>query len=203
HRQHAHHVVESVQRLPHALGQHRGGDPGGAARRHALSHPVPRRPAAVRHHLPRQHRGRAGAATAARAVFAPLMSAASLFGDHRRRSAAMGQALTWLCGGALAFNLLLVIAIMVLMAVNGLSYFWQKDLVLLELKDGRKLLGEIWEVEKVAAAPGQPALDRLRIKVGNRDVGGLDFAWIDEKDVAGRSRPPGAVLLERLEWGNF
>ncbi|HEY7213930.1 MAG TPA: phosphate ABC transporter permease PstA [Thermoanaerobaculia bacterium] len=128
---------------------------------------------------------------------------ASSFGDRRRRSAAIGQALTWLCGGALAFNLLLVIAIMVLMAVNGLSYFWQKDLVLLDLKDGRKLLGEIWEVEKAPAAHGQPAIDRMRIKVGNRDVGGLDFAWIDAKDVAQRSRPREAVLLERLEWGNF
>ena len=131
------------------------------------------------------------------------MSAASLFGDHRRRTAALGQAFTWLCGGALAFNLLLVIAIMILMAVNGLAYFWQRDLVLLKLKDGRKLLGEIWEVEKVSAAPGQRALDRMRIKIGNRDVGGLDFAWIDEKDVAKRSRPRDAVLLERLEWGNF
>jgi phosphate transport system permease protein len=118
----------------------------------------------------------------------------------------MGQAFTWLCGGALAFNLLLVLAIMLLLAVNGLSYFWQKDLVLLTLKDGRKMLGEIWEVEQAAATTGEAAsaaLDRLRIKVGNRDVGGLDFAWIDAKDIAGRSRPESAVLLERLEWGNF
>ncbi len=120
-----------------------------------------------------------------------------------RRTAFLGQAFTWLCGGALAFNLLLVIVIMALMAFNGLSYFWQQDLVQFDLADGRKVLGEVWEVEKVAAAPGEPAIDRFRIKVGNRDVGGLDFAWIDEKDVAGRSRPPKAVLLERLEWGNF
>ena len=121
----------------------------------------------------------------------------------RRRTAFLGQAFTWLCGGALAFNLLLVIVIMGLMAWNGLSYFWQQDLVLFELADGRKLLGEVWEVEQVAATPGEAAIDRLRIKVGNRDVGGLDFTWLDAKDVARRSRPPKAVLLERLEWGNF
>jgi phosphate transport system permease protein len=132
--------------------------------------------------------------------------AAGLFGNYSRRSAAMGQAFTWLCGGALAFNLLLVIAIMFLMAVNGLSYFWQKDLVQLNLKDGRKLLGEVWEVEQAVATTGgtaSAAVDRLRIKVGNRDVTGLDFAWVDEKDIAGRGRPENAVLLERLEWGNF
>jgi phosphate transport system permease protein len=132
---------------------------------------------------------------------------ATFFGDHQRRSSAMGQALTWLCGGALAFNLLLVIAIMALLAYNGLSYFWQKDLVLLSLKDGTKVLGEVWEIEQTAASTeGQPeaaAIDRFRIKIGNRDVGGLDFAWIDEKEVAGRSLPKDAVMLERLEWGNF
>ncbi len=127
----------------------------------------------------------------------------SLFGGYRRRSGAIGQALTWLCGGALAFNLLLVIAILTLLAVNGLSYFWQKDLVLLSLKDGRKVLGEVWEVEKVPIEDGAAAIDRMRLKIGNRDVSGLDFVWIDEKDVARRSRPRDAMMLERLEWGNF
>ncbi|HWN44249.1 MAG TPA: phosphate ABC transporter permease PstA [Thermoanaerobaculia bacterium] len=119
------------------------------------------------------------------------------------RSELFGQAMTWLCGGALAFNLLLVIGIMGLLAWHGLSYFWQKDLVQLTLKDGTRFLGEIWEVEQVAEAPGEPAIDRFRIKTANRDVGGLDFAWIKAVDVASRVRPAGAVLLERLEWGNF
>jgi phosphate transport system permease protein len=128
------------------------------------------------------------------------------FNDYRRRSAAIGQALTWLCGGALAFNLLLVLSILFLLAWNGLSYFWQKGLVELTLKDGSKILGEVWEVEQAPAATGSraaAAIDRLRLKIGNRDVGGLDFAWIDAKDVASRSRPRDAVMLERMEWGNF
>jgi phosphate transport system permease protein len=151
--------------------------------------------------------GAARGAPAARAA-RPNGRFAALAG-RRRRAAVLGQALTWLCGGALAFNLLLVLVIMLLMAWNGASYFWQRDVVLLELRDGGKLLGEVWEVERVAAAPGkggtdgQPAIDRFRLKVGNRDVGGLDFAWVDEKDVLRRSRPGPAVLLERLEWGNF
>jgi phosphate transport system permease protein len=128
------------------------------------------------------------------------------FGDYRRRSEAFGQAMTWLCGGALALNLLLVIGIMSLLIYYGLGYFWQRDLMELTLKDGRKVLGEVWEVEQVAAQTGARAsiaLDRLRLKIGNRDVGGLDFVWLDAKDVASRQRPAGVVLLERLEWGNF
>jgi phosphate transport system permease protein len=125
---------------------------------------------------------------------------------HRRRSAAVGQALTWLCGGALALNLLLVIGIMTLLAYNGLSYFWQKDLVELTLKDGRKILGELWNEEQSAAETGaraSAAIDRVRLKTGNRDVSGLDFVWIDAKDIAGRTRPQDVVMLERLEWGTF
>ena len=130
----------------------------------------------------------------------------SFFSDYRRRSGAVGQALTWLCGGALALNLLLVILIMGLLAYNGLSYFWQRDLIELTLKDGRKILGELWSEEQSAAETGTraaAAIDRIRLKIGNRDVGGLDFVWIDAKDIARRSRPTEVVMLERLEWGNF
>ena len=133
-------------------------------------------------------------------------AATSFFRDYRRRSGAVGQALTWLCGGALALNLLLVILIMGLLAYNGLSYFWQKDLVELTLKDGRKILGELWSEQKSDAETGTreaAAIDRIRLKIGNRDVSGLDFVWIDAKDIARRSRPADVVMLERLEWGNF
>jgi len=140
----------------------------------------------------------------------PATAAARLYGGgeaklakNRRRSSALGRAFTWLCGGALAFNLLLVIGILTLLIVNGMGYFWQKDLVLLAEKDGKKILGEVWEVQKTQVTTDESAHDRFRLKLGNRDVSGLDFAWIDEKDVASRSFPPDAVLLERLEYGNF
>jgi phosphate transport system permease protein len=131
--------------------------------------------------------------------------AAGLYGNKWRRAELTGQAFTWLCGGALAFNVLLVIAILILLAWNGLGYFWQKDLVQLRLKDGRTILGEVWGTEKdpAPAQTGGTPIDRLRLKIGNRDLQGLDFAWIDRKDIAALSHPAGAVLLERLEWGNF
>jgi len=134
---------------------------------------------------------------------APRVS--SLYGSPWRRSEILGHAFTWLCGGALAFNVLLVISILVLLAWNGLGYFWQKELVQLAMKDGRKILGEVWGVEKdpAPAQTGGTPIDRIRLKIGNRDVQGLDFAWIDRKDVAAISRPADAVLLERSEWGNF
>jgi len=128
---------------------------------------------------------------------------ASLYGGDRGWSELLGQSLTWLCGGALAFNILLVLAILSLLLWNGFGYFWQEDLVEFTLKDGTRHLGEIWEEEILPATPETPAADRLRVKIGNRDVAGLDFAWIDRADVASQRKPKDAVLLERLEWGNF
>ena len=133
----------------------------------------------------------------------PRMRTASLFGGDRSWSAIIGQSLTWLCGGALAFNILLVLAILSLLAWKGLGYFWQEDLVEFTLKDGTKQLGEIWEEEILPATPETPAADRLRVKIGNRDIAGLDFAWIDRADIVSQRKPKDAVLLERLEWGNF
>jgi len=122
----------------------------------------------------------------------------------RSRSSAprdlLGQSLTWLCGGALALNLLLILGLLALIAVQGLGFFWQKDLLLLTLTDGTRVFAEIHEREVRPAAAGGP---RLRLKTGNRDLTGLDFRWVEESAIAGRERPRDAVLLERLEWGNF
>ena len=112
----------------------------------------------------------------------------------------LGQSLTWLCGGALALNLLLILGLLALIAVQGLGFFWQKDLLLFTLADGTRLFAEIHEREVRPAAAGGP---RLRLKTGNRDLTGLDFRWVEESAIAARERPRDAVLLERLEWGNF
>src|SRR5262249_7693243 len=156
----------------------------------------------LRHDLPRQHRRRAGPPAAAREVL-PAMTTADiarpsvLIGARARRTAALSEALTWLCGGTLALNLLLMIGIVGLLAWNGFPSFGPHDLPELKLRGGGTLLGEIWEVDKRDAEVARPAVDRLRIKVGNRDVGGLDFAWVERKDVLAETRPAEAVMLER------
>jgi len=137
------------------------------------------------------------------------MADRSLKGGRLRRADVLGQSLTYLCGGALALNLLFVVGIMGLLAYHGLAYFWQKPLVQLEMADGSRYLGELWEVEDIPAPSdetgptGVSPGERYRVKVGNRDVDGVDFRWLQGPEVARRSHPADAVLLERLEWGNF
>jgi len=123
---------------------------------------------------------------------------------RRRRTDVLGQTFTWLCGGALAFNLLLALGLLLLIAAYGLGFFWQLPLVMFTLRDGTQVLGEVHEREPIPPSPEDPNPgDRIRLKVGNRDLYGLDFRWIDERDIASRSTPADAALLERYEWGDF
>lgn len=126
--------------------------------------------------------------------------------SSRRRRDLLGDSLTSLCGGALAVNVLLVLALLGLLAANGLDTFWPRRLVELTLDDGGKLLGEIRDQAPVARVEGRavdPNALRLQLKVGNRDLGAADFLWIDESRIRARDYPADAILLERLEWGNF
>lgn len=118
----------------------------------------------------------------------------------RKKVDRLGMPLTWLCGGALALNLLLTFGLVALIAVNGLAYFWQKEIVLVVMDDGTRHLGEVWGTETI---PDSGGATRTRLKVGNRDLTGLDFVWVDDARIVSRSKPAEATVLERLEWGNF
>jgi phosphate transport system permease protein len=118
----------------------------------------------------------------------------------------LGDSLSALCGGALAVNLLLVAGLVVLIAVNGLGFFWQKDLALVTLEDGTRLLGEIHAREEIPGgedAAGARRPFRIKLKTGNRDLTGADFRWVDEREIRSIGYPPEALVLERAAWGNF
>jgi len=115
------------------------------------------------------------------------------------------DALTWITGGALALDLLMIAGLLALVALRGAGAFWQKPVVALDLADGSHVLGEIHSRERIPDPTTGRRTDatRIRVRVGNRDVTGVDFRWIDERDIRSRSEPADAVMLERLEWGMF
>ncbi len=117
-----------------------------------------------------------------------------------------GTLYVWLCGGGLALSLLMIAGLMILIMVNGLGYFWPKDLVQLTLSDGTAVLGEVTGHEVIhnsVNAKFPEGKGRIQLKVGNRDLYGLDFRWVDEDQIQSRSNPKDVVFLERREWGNF
>ena len=51
--------------------------------------------------------------------------------------------------------------------------------------------------------PSAEFVDRFLVKVGNRDLTGADFRWINDADIVSDERPAEAFVAERTEWGNF
>ena len=122
---------------------------------------------------------------------------------NRRRRDPIGSSLTALCGGALALNLLLILGLLALLFAQGGAYFWQKGFAEFTLADGRRLLGEVVRREEATVRGASTTPARVNLKVANRDVSGADFVWFDASEVSAERVPEDAVLLERLEWGNF
>jgi phosphate transport system permease protein len=97
----------------------------------------------------------------------------------------------------LALTLALLAGMIVLVAWQGLGAFWPSPVEYVETSQGRKALVV---VQKSDVGPGG---ERLSVKLGNRDIEGLDFAWIDVKDIVKRSSPPEAAVVERQTWGDL
>ncbi|MGE0641632.1 MAG: phosphate ABC transporter permease PstA [Thermoanaerobaculia bacterium] len=114
-----------------------------------------------------------------------------------------GVSMTALCGGALALNLVLILALLTVIGWQGARFFWQKDLRELTLQDGTRVLGEIHAREVIPEGLPGAGTQRIQMRLGNRDLTGGDFRWFDSSEIASERNPPDAVLLERLEWGNF
>ena len=117
-----------------------------------------------------------------------------------------GEPFIWLTGGAVAISIIMIVAILLLIMKNGLGFFWPSDIALLTLKNNEKLLGQIVNREAIpqpGAEQGTILKYRIQLKMGNRDIYGLDFKWIDVEDIKGIDYPENALCLERREWGNM
>ncbi len=117
-----------------------------------------------------------------------------------------GDPFVWLTGVALMFSLLMIAGLMYLIAAKGLGFFWPSDIAEVKLKDGSVFLGEVTghEKAKLHGPEGEEIfVERTQLKIGNRDLYGLDFKWIDDDNIENITYPKYAVALERREWGNM
>jgi len=126
-------------------------------------------------------------------------------GERPKLGATRGRGDTWiwLTGSALGLCLLMIAGLVGVVLVNGLGFFWPQPLVKVTLKDGGVFLGQV-EDEEPIPQPGTPEHNkkqRLQLKLGNRDLLGFDFKWIDQDEVVSREEPADAVYVERREYG--
>jgi len=128
-----------------------------------------------------------------------------------------GTPWVWMSAGAVSISLVMVFGLLILIAARGLGYFWPADVVAMDYieRDGTKIqvMGEQRETEMI---PLERLLDagfklenhegdveRHLLKIGNRDLYGIDFRSVIEPGVSNRRTPQGVIAIERHEWGNF
>ncbi|WP_420599687.1 phosphate ABC transporter permease PstA [Neptuniibacter sp.] len=127
-----------------------------------------------------------------------------------------GAPWVWLNAGAVAICLIMVVGLLTLIAVRGLGHFWPADIVqsnYTEKNNTIRMIGERVQTVQVPAEQlsdsgvevpeGVETMERILMKIGNRDHGGTDFVWILDTFNHDQSKPEMLFAAERREWGNF
>jgi len=134
---------------------------------------------------------------------------------------ASGTPWIWVNAGAVAISVIMTVGLLLLLALNGLSHFWPKDIMLANYAQPvsigeaveREIIGERIDTEQVPAeriissgipvSEDTPFYERELIRIGNRDLNGSDFTWLLTNYLSDISYPENLTAFERREWGNF
>lgn len=110
-----------------------------------------------------------------------------------------GEPWVWATGLSLALIILLTVTLFGVVAYNGLAVFWPRQVVVATMADGSQVMGEVSNTEEIHGTDKT----RLQFKIGNRDINGLDFKWVDSDAIVSMTAPEQVYVLERQEFGNF
>ncbi|MGH8533896.1 MAG: phosphate ABC transporter permease PstA, partial [Gammaproteobacteria bacterium] len=92
--------------------------------------------------------------------------------------------------------------------VNGLTHFWPARIAEIDHRDAdgarQILIGEMVDRElKTDAELASGGEAQVLMKLGNRDIYGLDFRWVSERGMSRIEYPREIIAVEREEWGNL
>lgn len=123
----------------------------------------------------------------------------------------------WLSGAAVTMSVIMVVGLLLLIAFRGLAHFWPEAMVEFEYQppeqSAQQVLGSLQRSETLSATAiresgqavpeGQTAVTRHLVARGNKDLTGRDFVWYVDDYMGEWHYPEDAVVLERLQWGDF
>ncbi len=132
---------------------------------------------------------------------------------------ARGEPFVWSLGGALAIGVLMIVGFVSLIVYNGFLTFYPRPIVVVELKDGSKVAGDLMRTEVFSPSAEERSemgsvhtgkIDensttskRMLLRTGNFDLYNEDFRWVVDHQIANKSHPKDILFVERLEWGPF
>lgn len=145
-------------------------------------------------------------------------------GRAARRGLA-GEPYVWLTGMGLAVGLFMIASLLLVIVVNGASVFWPKNVLEIHLKAGSPppsgpalsfsdppvIVGETTKKGKkripIVSGKDERTSGKLsslewQLFIGNKDVCGLPFLYIDFDAIERIEYPEDIMVLERLEYGD-
>ncbi|MGP2514942.1 phosphate ABC transporter permease PstA [Yersinia sp. 2545 StPb PI] len=129
---------------------------------------------------------------------------------------ASGSPWIWLTASAVSISLLALLGIILLLAGQGMRYFWPAPVYLFELKQTAagpvKMIGEIYQQQTLSRQqleqagvmlPSQAGetVTRYLIKTGNREIQSQDFHRLLDSDIQQRTLPKDLLVLDRQNNG--
>ncbi|WP_099612035.1 phosphate ABC transporter permease PstA [Vibrio fujianensis] len=119
----------------------------------------------------------------------------------------------WLTGGAVSISLISVLMLLLLIGWKGLNYFWPAPLYQWQTEQRQRLIGQLYASEAVsinhlhqlgiAAGDEERPVQRLNIKVANRERYDADFISILDSKLSAPIQPSGWLVMERTRDGQF
>ncbi|EKN4031531.1 phosphate ABC transporter permease PstA [Yersinia enterocolitica] len=125
---------------------------------------------------------------------------------------ASGSPWIWLTAGAVSISLLALLGVVLLLAGQGMRYFWPSPVYVFELKQTAagpvRVIGEIYQQQSIPREQLEQAgimlppeagetVTRYLIKTGNREIQGQDFHRLLDTDIQQRRQPKDLLVLDR------
>ena len=128
-----------------------------------------------------------------------------------------GAPWVWLNAAAVSVCLIVVVGLLGLVVARGTVHFWPAQVAEFSYQEDsgqlQTLAGEIVDTSVTGAvmakaagykmADDEDSLVQYLIKIGNRDIHGMDFRWIQARNIKQQRNPHDLMVVERREWGNF
>ena len=132
-------------------------------------------------------------------------------GDRRpaggaKPESAKGEAKVWLTAMGLTVGMAMVFGLLLLVLVRGVSVHWPARVAQFTLKEGAEsplsgktsFAGEVVLRQQRSTA----AARSIQLHIGNKDLFGQNYVWVQATDIAASTQPEGILMLERMEYGD-
>lgn len=122
-----------------------------------------------------------------------------------------GEHWIWLSASTVSISVVLVLSLLAMISYKGLAHFWPHPVYEFNIDspngETTRIMGELHESRNrvvVDASDTKTLIPQYLIKMGNRDVFGMDFKWVNSENVQGKmdTLANDVVVIERYEYGN-